>query len=391
MKKIGFLFGSGISLKSGFPSMNQITDKILTGENIGRHTDLNYYFDYQQDYMKYYVDNNVSCLNYVKDGIVKYYKDLNLDHTPNYEDLYYVLSQINDSEGLEFENPALKPYIDDLKNQFKDFFHNDFPTFKFKNLLMECLRYIHCVVWHSLSMSPSTIEQLNVFNEINRNKDIDGISIFSLNHDLLIEEYCKISEMSFTDGFHVNSKAIPELNFDLLKGNEFKIKLFKLHGSIDWYNIQDKKQYSNIYKVPMNINVDRVYKIDESLQYSDGLPIFLIGTFNKLLNYISFIWEELYQCSQKEMSLCENIIISGYSFNDKGININLIKWLNSPSSKRIIIIHPNFENLSKNARGAYHIHFDPPQPSPFNNAKLRKIEKKFEDVTYDDLFRLINE
>ncbi len=388
MKTIGFLFGSGITLKSGYPKMKEITDKVLSGKNIGRHTDSNYYFNFQTDWLKYYVDNNVACLNYVAKTIAAYYKDLDLEHTVNYEDIYFLISQLKDSEGLELENPALKPFIDNLKNHFKDNFSE---TYSFKDLLKECLRYIHCIVWHSLRIIPSSTEQLNVLDEFNDNKEFNKIFLFSLNHDLLIENHFEQSKIPYTDGFQVTSKKIPEINFNLLKSRDYKIKLFKLHGSIDWFNILDKSQYNNIYKVPINTNVDYINKIDDTLQFSDGLPIFLIGTFNKLLNYLSFIYEELYQISQTEMNYCENLIIAGYSFNDKGININLMKWLNAATSKRFIIIHPDFGNLKKYARGAYHIHFDPPQPSPFRNSKLKKIEKKFEDVLYSELLNIINE
>ncbi len=388
MTNISFLFGSGISLKSGYPKMKKITDNILSGENIGRHSDLNYYFDFQQDSLKFDVDNNVAFVNYVKNAIDAYYIDLKIEHTATYEDIYYLISQVKDSEDLEFENPALKPFIDDLKNNFKEILSEHYT---FKNLLNESLRYIHCVVWANLRITPTSTDQLQVLNDFAKNQDINNINMFSLNHDLLIEHHLQNSSIPFTDGFQKRSKKIPEWNLDFLKSDDYKLKLFKLHGSIDWFDIGDINHYRNIYKVPIDTNVDYIYKIDKTLQYSDGLPIFLIGTFNKLLNYLSFVYEELYQTSQTILNQCKYLIISGYSFNDKGININIIKWLNSDISKRMIVIHPDFESLRKYARGAYNIYFDPSQPSPFQNPKLLKIEKKFEDVTYGELLSILSE
>ncbi|MDZ7740955.1 MAG: hypothetical protein U5Q03_04185 [Bacteroidota bacterium] len=162
-----------------------------------------------------------------------------------------------------------------------------------------------------------------------------------------------------------------------------------MHGSIDWYSILDKNHVSQIYKIPQNVNVDHVYKIDDSLQLSDGLPLFLIGTFNKMLNYLSSVYDVLYRASQKVLDNTDYLVISGYSFNDKGINMNLVNWLNLEKAKKMIIIHPNFENLRVNTRGAYHIYFDPPQPSPFQNPKLVKIEKRFENVTFKELKKII--
>ena len=388
MTNISFLFGSGISLKSGYPKMQEITEHILSGEKIGRHYDLNYYLYFQQEINQNYVNNAVSFVNYIKKTINSYYEGLKIDHITNYEDIYYSISQVEDSESLEFENPSLKPFIDDLKNRFKEVITDDFT---FKKLLKESLRYIHCIVWQKLNIESSTSEQLNILNEFAKNEDFTNINLLTLNHDILIEHHLQNSAINYNDGFLINSKEIPEWNIDTLYENNDKIKLLKLHGSIDWYKIMDKKNIWNIYKVPTDINVDRIYNIDNTLQLSDGLPIFLIGTFNKMLNYLSSIYEDLYKASLNILNETEYLIISGYSFNDKGINLNLIKWLGSAISKKIIIIHPNFENLRKYTRGAYHIYFDPPQPSPFQNPKLCKIEKRFEDVTYDELLSKINE
>jgi hypothetical protein len=129
MENIALLLGSGISLKSGFPDVNKITDTILSGENFGRHSDENYYFDLNRDLFPNYVANNILFIDNVKYIIDKYSIDIGQEHIANYEDIYYVINQIKDSEDIEFENPALKPLIDDLKNNTLDICSD---TFNFK-------------------------------------------------------------------------------------------------------------------------------------------------------------------------------------------------------------------------------------------------------------------
>jgi hypothetical protein len=235
-----------------------------------------------------------------------------------------------------------------------------------------------------------------------KNRHFRLINILTLNHDILIEHFLEHSKIRFTDGFRIKTKMFPQWDKDLLKEKyyrinpfrskdlNFRVKLYKLHGSVNWFSIGDNEGYINIYKLPTDQYVETVHEIDKTLLHSEGLPNMLIGTFNKLQEYLSFIYEDLYQASQTAIEQCENIIISGYSFNDKGINSNLVKWLLLDHSKRIIIIHPDFEDLRRKARGAYN-KFIYPIPGPTINPKLRIIEKKFEDVTYEELILKIQE
>lgn len=384
---ISFLFGSGISIISGFPQMDEITKTILSGNNIGRHSDLNYYLNFNQDYLGPYVENNILFLKFLNSMIESYYLNSEIKHEVNYEDLFYVVQQIYDSELKEFENPALELFIRELKIVFKETFKKY--QISLSELAEECLRYIHCIVWQKLNCNPTSYNQLEFLMKFHNEKKISNINLITLNHDLLLEKYLEAYNIPYNDGFQIKTKKIPELDLDLFKSDQDKYKLLKLHGSINWYNIKDTKHIPNIYKIPENIDVDSVYKIDDRLQFSDGLPIFLIGTFNKMLNYLSFIYEELIQHLKIALKKSEYLIISGYSFNDKGINIYLINWLNSAVAKKMIIIHPCFDNLRKFARGAYNIYFDPPQPSPFYNPKLIKIEKKFEEIKSKELIAII--
>ena len=51
------------------------------------------------------------------------------------------------------------------------------------------------------------------------------------------------------------------------------------------------------------------------------------------------------------------LIISGYSFRDKGINTAILEWLYYDQNHRIVVVHRNPEGLIINARGAIQIAF----------------------------------
>ena len=42
--KVAFLLGAGVSIPAGLPSTVQITEQVLSGAGVIRHTDGNYYF-----------------------------------------------------------------------------------------------------------------------------------------------------------------------------------------------------------------------------------------------------------------------------------------------------------------------------------------------------------
>jgi len=99
--RIAFLLGSGVSIPAEMPSTENITEKILSGEGIMRHTDGHYYFDRPLfahiGIPDEYVSQVVIFLKRLKVEIDLYYL-YQPWHFTNYEDLYYVVSQIEDSE-----------------------------------------------------------------------------------------------------------------------------------------------------------------------------------------------------------------------------------------------------------------------------------------------------
>ena len=96
-KKTVFLFGSGISIPAELPSTDVLTQILLSGDGIVRHTDGTYYLsDDKSGYFltDEYIPRIVPFLNRIKAEIDAYYsKD---SRKTNYEDLYYVVSQIRE-------------------------------------------------------------------------------------------------------------------------------------------------------------------------------------------------------------------------------------------------------------------------------------------------------
>lgn len=118
-RTIAFLLGSGASIPAGYPRMDEITSLVLLGDGIRRHTDGTYYIDVSiNDGMRVfdnYAHRVVLILNRLKIEIEKYYL-YDFNTTINYEDLFYLCSQIHDNELREFENPIVGSFMDLLSD-----------------------------------------------------------------------------------------------------------------------------------------------------------------------------------------------------------------------------------------------------------------------------------
>ena len=101
------------------PSTEDITMNVLNGNNIIRHSDGNYYFG-THSYSSLiknkgdkYVFRILCFLKIIKKEIDLYYKNFP-KKIKNYEDLYYVVSQLYDSEKFIYDNPIIKPFVDKI-------------------------------------------------------------------------------------------------------------------------------------------------------------------------------------------------------------------------------------------------------------------------------------
>jgi len=140
----------------------------------------------------------------------------------------------------------------------------------------------------------------------------------------------------------------------------------KLHGSINWQRYSHEK-----------------IELFESSKYNstyEDNPVFLIGTFNKMFDYTNNdIFLQLYHIFYTLLNRIKTLIISGYSFSDKGINTRLYIWMGSNPENKIIIIHPNCDGLKNSARGIISINCDDWE----EKKKLIPISKGIERTTWE--------
>ena len=394
--KIGCLFGSGISLKAGYKGFSDITDIILSGEGISHHTDSEYYFlPPTYSHLGINEDDNVNRItNFLKliyNENKQYNKEFNNNFSPNYEDLYYIVRQLHDEIYGEQENLIVRKYIQSLeinsdsmltaKNQ--GFYHN----FTFNDLINEIMTYINNVVTNLLYKPKDDISYLAILTELLVNGDIEYIEIFSLNHDLLIETYFEQKKILFCDGFGSPKGDIKHFDLELFDKKN-NINLYKLHGSSNWYRYRYNNTDWRGEFIGKPIIDDINYTKDENgnyLRYLVNTSMILIGTFNKLIDYNSGIFSELFCLFSNKLDQLNILLISGYGFGDVGINTKIIEWYYNDSQNKIILIHKNHDKLKEKARGAISNKWD----NWIQEKRLIIINKWFEEVTFEEISKLL--
>jgi hypothetical protein len=176
-QKLSFLLGSGVSLPAGMPSVSQITEKVMSGTGVMRHTDANYYFD--QPLYAYagfpdeYIPRVVAFLRRLSVEVKQYYSS---DHerVVNYEELFYAATQIHDSEVGEHDNPIVQAFVDKIMPDIKPLLvgqDNEIRReWKLHEIAEEASHYIRDIVWHLLTEEPAELDYLRCVRDAGSNE-----------------------------------------------------------------------------------------------------------------------------------------------------------------------------------------------------------------------------
>lgn len=203
---IAFVFGSGISIPAGLPSTQQITEQVMSGNSVIRHTDGSYYM-VDQGYDNPglptgYIPRVVGFARHIVAEINEYYRH-NPNRIINYEDIYYVANQIVDSESGEYDNPVVQPFIDKLSTGVMELLlevpGSSSAGWNIHKFSVECTNYIRDIVWCSLSREPYRLDYLQIIQDAIQNTP--AVHIHTLNHDKLVEQFLDERKLEYVDGF----------------------------------------------------------------------------------------------------------------------------------------------------------------------------------------------
>lgn len=353
--KINFLLGSGVSydtLTFERSSVKAITTEILTG-SWNLHTSNVFEKSAQsctrviliQNFLKKIVDyNNCYLINKRDDG-----------NKTNYEDLYFLLSQL-EKEKYGFDNLSLWIFEDWVYKKCHNILY-DFLKIKEElihvsmnfeeekaqlllELLSSSLLFISSVTKNSLTFPENgEVGGFNLLKDLYDDSTVKQINIFTLNHDTLIEQFLEKNCIKYSDGFAKEyCNDFWEFNNDFESSNS-KVRIFKLHGSINWYFDQYYKGEGRKYiKCKDHLNIKDKIRVSEELE---KLPSSFLTGYDKHERYIDGMYGDLYYQFHKALLENNRLLVSGYGFGDYGMNRILITWLDRHKENQLILLHKN--------------------------------------------------
>lgn len=288
-----FLLGAGASFDAKIPvsahMIDRVEDLIINDKNWQPYKDLYY------------------C---IKSGIIN-----GAGITGNFSsDVINIEVLVNTMEELikSYEHP-LYPFIGSWIPRLNEVCNNKFEKIReLKQLIVEKL----CNDWTKVEHSENCSYYYN-FLKLQKEYNFP-LSIFSLNYDLCLEK--AVGKENVQRGFAINHLWQWQ-NLEEESQIEEPIRLYKLHGSMDW-----KKTDTGEVEESDNVSPDKVaiiFGTAYKLQYVDPF-LYLVNVFRK---------KTLAQSTK-------GIICVGYSFNDEHINGIISQSLKKNCEQKIISIAP---------------------------------------------------
>ena len=358
MKQISILLGAGFSVPDHYPTrwgINERLSRIDATEIIIHSGGSAFFLDGQVDVNSHWM--GVEERNFIQQFLEFYNSEILGEKEFDYEeffDFYHGLQKEEiKSESFEvFANTFRETNYSNTDNtNLLSRFHNSFNQL-LGGLLTKWPKPVHLAKpYTKYAEFLSLIELLK--------EEYDIIHIHTLNHDLLLEELSHSDAMvgDFCDGYDLigtpffgKYKEIYPVRLRYFT-NRFdeKIRLYKLHGSIDSYiyNFQNK-EYISIKTLP---GVDTTTLSKEFLNekgetevdrcWWNYYPDFLSGTTEKIERYRDIhYYQRIFNHFENNLKNSNRLITIGYGLGDSKINEFIENNLLSDPSRKVLIIDP---------------------------------------------------
>lgn len=387
MPEYSFLLGSGVSLESGVQSVNEITEALF-GHNYWEHTDQSIIRgEHPSEVLRKHYDVSPiqDFLKLIKERADRYFRNrLDVADQANYEDLFDIVEQINQETKISRDNPAIEEFCQEIeKDSFliRKNYRNFNGTIDLGNFTYKTLGFIETVIKYGLN--ERELKGLDVLGQLMEASH--DLSLFTLNHDLLLEKLCNAKGTAYSDGFSDPDGDVRWYQPSVWD-NENPVKIYKLHGSRNW----------NLVRHPEKGQTHAILTGKDKWHNQDGAGVgvdllldkgHILTGQRKSEKYYLGIHGEIHYRFSHHLRTCKNLIVSGYGWNDVQMNWKLFDWLDRYEDVQMIIIHENPEQMANHSRFLRFRTFEQYR----DRGKIEFIEKWFQDVEVGGYFKIFND
>lgn len=354
------ILGAGFSRPAGLPLANDIKERFDRNQ-IGKLLHFGssewMWSDGKRDVDKHNgtIHSESTIYAYILNEIIQKYK-AEKGSFDNYELFYQWVQDISKTRVIKNEvydrakskligdYPSIKNYVPEYEGDTHPFlfrFDNDSDLNNITNIINYLIADL--LSFNTSQFNTSLYQYEQFFRFI---KEFDEVDIFTLNHDLLLENLCKAYGAKYSRGFtkqnseiHYQDEGTPIAVFKC--AFDKPIRIHKLHGSLDFYRfehyVQGEKPYlestgeynyfttTNYREKHFAIRVDP--ETGKTLQdlNSDIIPKFITGTDKTRIINNDLMYSVLFRRFENSIAEVDHVLISGYSYGDEHINNELQK------------------------------------------------------------------
>lgn len=274
---------------------------------------------------------------------------------PDYEALYFACQQLHDHLREEYENPLLEPFLESFSGALAPSSMSTREQRWWAKAEVRQLReHIACVVaWALKEEAPG--QSLDLVHRAILDACADkalSVDIVTLNHDTLLERSLVQAAQDFEDGFERPKAVVHGGTMAKWRGfrrRRGRVRLIKLHGSVDWWRVRREGSDRDVYarmagEDPTGIG-EMSFAIGRSRWVApDPAPEIIVGAFNKLLEYVRPFHLDSLVVFRRALRAASEVVVSGYSFRDKGVNALLIEWANRNPTSALVVVDPSLNS-----------------------------------------------
>jgi hypothetical protein len=262
-----------------------------------------------------------------------------------YEDLFALCLEINTWASGQTDNALTTPFIELVEHKAGATLLAKGRPARIKEicrLAAKSAGFIRFVVANALAETMPA--GLDLILELAGSSQISQLDIVTLNHDTLLEHLLNRAGIEFVDGFSKRDGDVrwyDETVFDAVS----RIRLIKLHGSINWYEFSRNNRASPAILLGADPAVAKDGDGKVLLSWSQT-PQFIAGGTKELF-YQNGIYADLHYRFLEILRRADRIVMSGYGWGDRGISNQLERWIDRSLSNRIILLYEKPEMLAE--------------------------------------------
>ena len=297
----------------------------------------------------------------------------------SYEDLYFLCEAITLFDWGQHNNAMVPAFMESLIEDFSSMLVEKSKRKKLNEIgkfAHAAKKYIDNKIIENL-VTPEKIKGLEIIIQLANNPNVTSLNILTLNHDLLVEDLLKRNGIPFADGFGNADGDVRWFEPDNFL-SDLKVKIIKLHGSIDWYSFLFDG-YDRVAKISGTDYNEKINSRGNILQYIYKFPHVLSG-LNKINYYSSGIYTDIHYHFQRVLYQNRLMIMSGYGWGDDPINNRLMTWLDKKKENKLILLHKDPGELMKRS-----MVFDRDYPNWEKLGKLKLIDKWLSEATLEEI------